>query len=277
MRGYTTRDVAELLGMSAAKIRSFARAGFISAGRGRRGEHRFRLEDVVLLRAAKELGDSRIHSRNVWRALRQLKNQLPKGQSLASVRITAEGDRIVVRDRATSWIPDSGQQTFDFAVAELADQAVPMMRRQADEARSARDLSSEEWFELGLDLETASALADAKRAYRTATEIDSGNADAHVNLGRLWHEEGKAERAAAHYRSALATAPDHATAAFNLGIALDDLGATQEAVDAYKSALEIVPEFADAHFNLAELYEKRGERAAAVRHLTAYRKLTARG
>jgi len=33
-------------------------------------------------------------------------------------------------------------------------------------------------------------------------------------------------------------------------------------------------EFADAHFNLARLYEQAGKRAAALRHLQAYKQLS---
>jgi hypothetical protein len=38
--------------------------------------------------------------------------------------------------------------------------------------------------------------------------------------------------------------------------------------------LAIDPRLADAHFNLSRLYEKAGKRAAALRHLGAYRRLT---
>ena len=55
MSAYTTRDVAELLDMSAAKVRSLARAGFLSPERGVRGQYRFYFQDVVLLRTANEL------------------------------------------------------------------------------------------------------------------------------------------------------------------------------------------------------------------------------
>src|SRR3989454_7451010 len=86
------------------------------------------------------------------------------------------------------------------------------------------------WYDLGLELEVA-APAEARDAYRRALELDPHHADAHVNLGRLLHEQrlvGEAER---HYRLALRENPQPATAAVNLAIALEDLGRPPAALD----------------------------------------------
>jgi len=45
----------------------------------------------------------------------------------------------------------------------------------------------------------------------------------------------------------------------------------REAVEAYELALALDPENTDAHYNLAGLYERRGDKAAALRHLKACR------
>ena len=75
-------------------------------------------------------------------------------------------------------------------------------------------------------------------------------------------------------RAALAAHPHHPMAAFNLGTALEELGRRPEAIAAYRQALEADADFADAHFNLARLYEQAGKRAAALRHLRAYKNLS---
>ena len=41
------------------------------------------------------------------------------------------------------------------------------------------------------------------------------------------------------------------------------------------NAIEADPNNADAHYNLAGIYERRGEKQAALRHLKSYRALTA--
>ncbi len=176
MKGYTSRDVAKLLGLTVAQVRAFAHDGFLTPGRGPRGELLFSFQDLVILRTAKGLVAARIPTRRIRRALRRLRSELPRGRSLAELRITAEDDRIVVSDGESTWSPESDQMQID--------------------------LSAEDWYELGLELEVA-APAEARDAYRRALELDAHHADAHVNLGRLLHEQGLVEEAERHYRLAL--------------------------------------------------------------------------
>src|SRR5437588_8767602 len=276
MKGYNSRDVARLLGLTVAQVRGFARDGFLTPGRrggGGRGLQ-FSFQDLVILRTAKALVAARIPTRRIRRALKKLRLELPRGRSLAEVRITAEGDRIMVSDGETACNPESDQTHLDFAVSDLATRAAPMARRTAQAARAAeRDLDADDWYELGLELEAVEP-AEARDAYRRALELDAHHADAHVNLGRLLHEEGLVQEAERHYRLALREDPEHATAAFNLGIALEDLDRPGDAVEAYRAALALDPRLADAHYNVARLYEKGGKKAAALRHLSIYRRLT---
>jgi tetratricopeptide (TPR) repeat protein len=273
MKGYTSRDVAKLLGLTVAQVRAFARDGFLSPGRRTRGALQFSFQDLVILRTAKALVAARIPTRRIRGALRKLRHELPRGRSLAELRIVAEGDRILVSDGAAVWNPESAQLRLDFAVSDLASRAAPIARRTAQAARAAeRDLDAEDWYELGLELE-AVAPAEARDAYRRALELDAHHAHAHVNLGRLLHEEGLITEAERHYRLALREQPDHATAAFNLGIALEDLDRPADAIEAYRIALATDPRLADAHYNVARLYEQAGKKAAALRHLSMYRRL----
>jgi len=273
MKGYATPDVAKLLGISIPQVRAFARSGFLDPDRGARGEFRFSFPDLVLLRAAKGLAEARVPARRIQRSLRTLRRQLPAGRPLSAVRITAEGDRVLVRDGATSWNPESGQIQMDFAVAELASRAAPLARQAARAARAAAEpLDADEWYDLGFDLEAVD-LEEARDAYRRALELDPDHADAHVNLGRLLQEGGDAAEAVAHYMLALERNARHATAWYDLGIALEDLRRRSDAVRAYEQAITIDPKLADAHFNLSRLYEATGKRAAALRSLSRYRLL----
>jgi tetratricopeptide (TPR) repeat protein len=274
MKCYTTRDVAKLLGLSEAQVRSQARVGYLAPDRGPRNSYRFSFQDLVLLRAAKALSEARIAPRRIRRALRTLTRQLPVGRSLSGLRILSEGHRIVVRDGNQMWNPESAQLLLDFHVAELADRAAPTARRLARRARrSDEPLTAEQWYSLGVDLESA-APQDARDAYTRAVALDPRHASARVNLGRWLQEDGHPELAVAEYRAALASQPRHPTAAFNLGTALEELGRRAEAIAAYRRALDADDRFADAHFNLARLYEQVGKRAAALRHLRAYKMLS---
>ena len=274
MTGYTTEEVARLLGLSPAQIRSYTRAGFLSPARGARGDLRFTFQDLVLLRAAKGLMAARIPAAQIRGSLRRLKQQLPRGRALSELRITAEGHRVVARDGAVAWNPESGQLVLDFDVARLAQRAAPLARRQAAAAREVEDdFAADDWFELGLELEV-SAPEEARDAYRRALELDPHHADARVNLGRLLVESERAEEAESHFRAVVADHPDHATAWFNLGIALEDRRRPNDAVKAYERAIAADRRLADAYFNLARLYEQAGKRAAALRNLSKYRLLT---
>jgi tetratricopeptide (TPR) repeat protein len=270
-RGYSTKDVAALLGLPAEKVRSYVRAGFLSPQQGPRGEYYFSFQDLVLLRTAKALLAARVPRRRVRLALQNLREQLPAGRPLTGVRISAQGHHVVVRDGAEVWNPESGQALFDFELSELAREAstLPLQTPEKDdEPESAVD-----WYERGLALEEDSP-EQALSAYRHALEMDPNLADAHVNLGRLLHELGRTVEAERHYRAALALRPDDPIAAYNLGVALQDLGRPHQAAAAYENALAHDPKLADAHYNLSVIYEELGQPEDAFRHLRTYKTLT---
>ena len=270
---YSVREVSALLGLRPSQIRTYAEKGFLAPARGPEGELQFGFHDLVLLRTASELSAAKIPQRKVLRALERLREQLPSGRSLTGVRITADGENVVVRDGGAVWIPESGQSLFDFSVADLEAGTVPptapLVHRPAEQ-----DSEAEYWFEQACELELSSA-ESAIDAYERALEADPHHADAHVNLGRLLHEQGATAAAEQHYRAAVEANPEHDTAAFNLGVALEDLGRIDDAMEAYAKAIALDPDNADAHYNLAGIYEQRGDKQAALRHLKIYRALIA--
>jgi tetratricopeptide (TPR) repeat protein len=270
--GYSTKDVAALLGLSAEQVRSYVRAGFLAPHQGPRGEYYFSFQDLVLLRTAKGLLAARVPRRRVRLALQNLREQLPGDRALTGVRISAQGHHVVVRDGGDVWNPESGQAFFDFELAELAREAATLPLRTPPADPPDQPPGAADWYERGEELEE-DAPEEAMAAYRSALEIDPRLADAHLNLGRLLHERGETAAAEAHYRQALAVRPDDATAAFNLGVALQDLGRLEEAAEAYESALAIDRSLADAHYNLSGLYERLNQPEAAFRHLRTYRTL----
>ncbi len=271
MPGYSTREVAELLDLTAAKVRSFARDGLLSP-RPEDGNWSFSFQDIVLLRAAKELERQRLSARKIRRALRALRERLPARRPLTSLRIAAAGDQVVVHEQGRAWQPESGQTLLDFTVAEMALAAAPIV--QAHAAAQADTLTdAEDWFLTGLDLESVGAAHQAAEAYTEATRLDPEHAEARINLGRLAHAHHDTRAATAHYRAALAAQPQHPTALFNLGVALEDDNDLPGAIEAYRSVLRVAPDHADTHYNLARLLETTGEAAAALRHLARYREL----
>ena len=293
--GYSTREVARLLDLSPATVRTYARDGLVTPQRDARGGYRFDFQDLVVLRVARELAASELPPRRVRDALASLRRQLPADSSLSAVRIAAEGGEVVVRSGGEAWEPVSGQRVLDFeadtapaAPAAPAGRAGPVAHRapaafaeRRAERADRNDRSgapgepgrAEEWYELACELEALDPPA-ARDAYRRALALDPDHAEAHLDLGRLLHEAGDPASAEEHYRAAVTLRPDDVTAAFNLGVALQDLGRHEEAVGAYRRAVEADPTCADAFFNLAQLYDELGQRAAAIRSLKAYKALT---
>ena len=272
MKGYTTREVAEVLGLPTSKILSWTRSGLLTPQRGPRGAYLFSFQDIVLLRTARELLDADVPTRRVRQALEGLREHLPTGRPLSAVNISALGDRVLVRDAGAVWDPDSGQLQMDFAVAEVATLAEPVARRALRERAQAGDLSADDWYNTGVDLE-AVAPDRAKEAYARALELDPSFADAHLNLGRLVHEEGAVAEAEAHYRTATSVDPASGRAFYNLGVALEDQGRAVGAIAAYEAALRLDSDLAVAHFNLSRLFEAEGRDADALSHLAAYKRL----
>lgn len=272
MTGYTTREVAEVTGLSPSQVRSWARSGLLDPDRGSGNRYLFSFTDVILLRTARELRDQDIPPRRIRRALRRLAEQLPEGRPLSAVRVAAAGDHVVVRERDTVWEPETGQVAFDFTVEELAAKVEPFTRRAVDPSAHAARMDADDWYDLGLDLEAVS-VPRACAAYEEALRLDAAHVEAHLNLGRLLHEQGRLEDAEEHYRRARDVDPGTALASYNLGVVLEDRARVEEAKEAYLAALQADPELAGAHFNLAGLCERTGDAAGAVRHLAAYKRL----
>lgn len=278
--GYSSQDVQRLLEISATQLRAFVTARFLTPARGERGRHLFTFQDIVLLRTAKGLIASKVSPARVRRALARLREQLPSDRPLTGVAISAEGDRVVVRDGASKWLPESGQAVFDFQVGDLARQVAPLPTKKTrkiseKDPQRGHEVDAEGWYGLGCELEPKQP-ERAREAYARALALDPRHADAHINLGRLLHEQGDAGSAMIHYQLALGARPGDAIAAFNLATALEDLGRGAEAIQAYLQAISADPECADAYFNVARLYERDGDERAAIRYLKTYRRLLRR-
>ena len=273
MRAYTTREAAELLGISSSQIRSFARQQFVTPIRAARGHFRFSFQDLVLLRTAKELVLAGLSSRRVWRALRALQDQLPTGRPLSSVRVLAQADQVLIRERNTSWEAESGQTILDFKIDALAEKVAPLVKASGPMARAQAN-TSDEWFELALEFDQVGEKEEALAAYRETLSLDSTHVNARINLGRLLHNEHSYQQAEKLYREALEINPNSSIAAFNLGVVLEDQSAIFEAIEAYLHTLSLDPKLPDVHYNLARLYEHQGNQKAAIRHFSTFKMLS---
>lgn len=309
--GYTTRQVADAVGLAPQRIRGFVRGQVLSPSRGGAGEYRFTFQDLVLMRTAKGLLDADVSSRKTVSALRKLGDQLSTNDAsrpLSALRVSADGSAVVVRDKNALWNAETGQGHLAFAFERLGEvrpfpkrapaveerpvaadahpapgppkrgaspsrSAVEGIREaipgSTDEASTAKEMDSDDWYNLGLDLEDTNA-EEAPQAYKRSLELNPENADAHVNLGRLLQVEGDFKNAAHHYQLALGVAPRHQLANYNLGTVFDELGEIDTALTYYRHA----PDVPDAHHNQARIHELRGDELASLRHMRKYEALS---
>jgi len=273
MKAYSTREVADLLGISAARVRALLRSGIVTPQKSASGRVSFTFQDLVLLRTAKGLSDAKVPTRRINKALQALATQLPIDRPLSAVRVQIEGDRVTVRDNNTSWEPESGQAVLDFSIRELGERVAPLARDSVQ--RTLRTASSaDELFQGALESEQIGDSGDAEVAYRRVIAADPTHVAARINLGRLRHVAKVLDEAEQLYRQALELEPNHPTARFNLGVVLEDRGATTEAIDQYREAVRLDPRVADVHFNLARLYQQTGDEQAALRHFSRFKALT---
>ncbi len=275
MKGYTTREVAELLGLPASTILTWTHDGLLSPRRGLRGAYLFSFQDVALLRGARALLEADVSTRRVREALENLQEQLPAGRPLSAVLVSAEGGRVFARDDEGVWDPGTGQTQLDLSAPASGSRGEALDRRDPRRAEAVTHSSADDWYDRGIDLE-AEAPERARHAYEQALALDPEHADAHLNLGRLLHEHGNLAGAEYHYRRALLADPENARAFYNLGVVLEDRGHSTGAADAYEAALRLDPNLAAAHFNLSRLCETGGREAEALAHLADYKRILRR-
>ena len=119
--------------------------------------------------------------------------------------------------------------------------------------------SAELLLNLGVAVEHAGHLDEARRCYERVITIAPTDSRPHANLGALFAKRGALDEAIACHRKAVALNPDDPWLAFNLGDALEDAGDDESAIQAYESAISLPC----AKNNLAGLLEKRGAYARA--------------
>ena len=273
MTEFTADDACRILNVSRQALHTFRRAALIETT-GSRGPRRFSFQDLLLLKTAKGLRDAGVPVSRIRRVLHSLKQQLPPDQLLSTVKIYADGRRVVVWDGQGRWQPDSGQFLLNFEAQSIAPTR-SLRTRPSHGRRTEPTLSAEQWLERATQLH-ADSPEEARHAYEEALARDPSLSDANINLGLLHHEAGRLAEAERCYRAALEYEADSAVASFNLGVLLEERGEVRHAMAAYRQAVARAPDFKDAHHHLARLYEQEGRRVDAIRHYAAAKALDGR-
>ena len=287
---YSFGGAAKILDIAESKLRYWAQVGFVGPSGRRGGKPVFSFQDLVSVKAAKELVDRGFKAAEIRKAIEGVRAALPHlDRPLDRLRVAFDGTRLVVVDDDSAFEP-SGQRVFDFGLAELAGKlgytpppagaeavaAVPLPETPRPEAAKPKATftatrSAYDWFVEGTRAEAVGGDdGRAETCYREALALDPGLAAARTNLGGLAYRAGDTSRAKEAFEAALALDPAQPEARFNLANLVLESGDLELAVAEFRRVLQADPEFADAHFNLAVALERLGGRAQARAHLERY-------
>ncbi len=270
---YSSRDVAEIVGISESRVRYWAQTGVVGPSERAGGRVAYTFADLVGVKAAKELLDGGLTLQRARKNLEALRTQLGADRPLASLRVRSDGERLVVSDEGKSFEPLTGQLVIDFGLGELAGQLAALRSPEAAIAPTTRAESAWAWFVEAGEHEARGDDERALAAYQQALDGDPALAAAHTNLGNLYYRRGERGEARAHYEQALALDPEQPEARYNLANLYDDVGERELARMEWTRVVAACPEFADAHYNLAVACARDGDAEAARVHLRRYLEL----
>jgi tetratricopeptide (TPR) repeat protein len=303
---YSSRQAAQLIGLSESAVRSCIRDGLIGFTDEVPAQLTFR--DLATLRLVKKLSDDGVPLASVRRQLLLLHKGLEANQSITELAIEARGNRIAIKgqliERGQLELPWSNPTTtasgqvgasdnhpnantnveprgqlhvltakHDAKAAPESAQPSSAIRMPVPTLAPIALTTADEWFLRGTQLEEADPLAAAE-AYRRGLRLRPDAAEFWINLGRLLAENRDSDGASQCFLAAAELDPRDATVHYNLGVVAQDDGRENEAIDRYRRAIDLDPALAEAHYNLATLFDQSGDARAAIRHINEYRKLT---
>ncbi len=112
VRLFRTGQVVRILGVSRRQLQYWAETDLVAPSvRTQGGHHRYTFEDLVALRAAKQLIDAGVSVQRIRNSIGSLKRILPEVQKpLSELVLVATGDLVLVLHRGSAFEAVSGQE-----------------------------------------------------------------------------------------------------------------------------------------------------------------------
>ena len=275
--------IERVCGLTERQIQSVIRCGIMSpTTNDRNARYTFSFQQILVLRKIGQWISAQCSFRSILTQLHDIVAYYQPTHSLSALAVTTIGPYLVVKDSGCYWHVTSGQAFLDFDtpndgslsnVLQFPSNSKPtstlasLIDLPEDELKrilTNDELTSDDWFNLGIQFESMNETARARSAYRNAIGLDEDNIDAYINLGRLLQLDDKYRDAKKLYEKVLQLRPDNQLANYNLGTLFDMLDEIEIAVRYYQRASNI----AMAHHNLARIYEHLGNDVKAARHLS---------
>ena len=128
-------------------------------------------------------------------------------------------------------------------------------------------------FDEGVRSLKAGKLDEAEAAFRAVLEGAGGLAQVHNNLGIVYQQRGRHERAITEFRAAVRLDPDYAAPQILLGASLLALGRFEDARPPLEQAVKMAPRQALARLQLVRVLEQFGDWNGAVDQYRVLRQL----
>ena len=270
-------EVARLFDLPVGRLRYWDRSGFLSPS-GRVGRRRFyTFQDLIGIRAAKELLEQGVALKAVRESLDNLCRALPHvTRPLNELRVRSEGRSVIVHDAKGAYDAQTGQLQLDFEVRSLRDDVVRVLRPRAVDPKRRQEAYEAYLEGCRLD-EDEATFARAEACYESAIKLDPTLANALTNWGNLRVRIGDVGTAKSLYQRALRIDAEQPEALYNLGFLAFENAETEEAASLFERAVRHDPGFADAHFNLAMALEELHRSEEAKPHWRIYLELDPSG
>ena len=104
----------------------------------------------------------------------------------------------------------------------------------------------------------------AINCFEKAIQINPNSANAYYSLGVIFAQLGESQKAISCYEKAIQINPNHIHAHNNLGVIFAQLGESQKAINFFEKAIQINPNHIDAHNNLGTILNELGESQKAI-------------
>lgn len=280
--------IERISGLTGRQIQNVARHGLINPFRKDHNKQlHLSFQDILVLRRIGQLISSHCSLPAIITQLCDVVTSFKSKPSLSALDVTTIGPYLVIKTDGLYQHITSGQTFFNFDVEcenkhsnvlqfPLNSNSLPTQSFAAtlqdsdlDRILASDELTSDDWFNFGIQFESFNEITRARNAYRNAIGLDDNNIDAYINLGRLLQLDDKYRDAKKLYEKVLQLYPENELANYNLGTLFDMLDEFELAVRYYQRA----PNLAMAHDNLARIYEQLGNEVKAARHTSRKREL----
>ena len=125
---------------------------------------------------------------------------------------------------------------------------------------------AEAHYNIGNVFHFTGVLDAAIKSYERALKIKPNYPEVSNNLGFIFDKTGEHETAIIHYRKAISDRPDFVEAYNNLGLSYRNIGQLDLSVLTFEHALEIAPNYPESHSNLGLSLNDLGQLDDAITH-----------